>query len=596
MALAFSRRAVLRDGAISAAGLATAALLGCRGSTGETGEGSGTTGGAGVSQSGGSGEGAPKNIKRAPGVNPNVATVPVNNRKVIQGGVYRTTSTSTTTEFDPDIIKGSTDIQIMNDRLLYANGYTMELTNDLLTSYETVDKQGLEMVFKIRPGVKTYNRPPVNGRIFTAKDVAYSLHRKSGILNPKEAVKYARAGQYVGLEKAEAVDDVTVRLKFSAPNAAFMNALSDPRGQMIPVEQDTIGYKDPTKFVGTGAFMETEFVEGTRQVYKANPDYYRKWDEGGRPGFDTWEVSIVADRASTLAAYISNQISYVSGILPEEEQQLKSSAKDSQFFVTPGPTWDMFSFNVENPLFKDKRVLKAFSLALNYQELADPLAKGWIAGAVTHSMFPESLGPEAILKLPGWNLATKQQDIAEAVKMMDAAGYKEGAGMVFKYENSGAPNDTQVRVRDQLRAIWPKMDPKLNAGPDSAAFQGRLQKGDWEARRDNHTSVSDIVLDMRTYWHSDAVTSGRNYMRYSEKYVDDALDKLLTVPTAQERKAIVQPLIKRMYDEGVPLIILRHPPDNFALHGDVGGYDMTTGPWAYPSYTHSRRWLWRTEL
>ena len=26
------------------------------------------------------------------------------------------------------------------------------------------------------------------------------------------------------------------------------------------------------------------------------------------------------------------------------------------------------------------------------------------------------------------------------------------------------------------------------------------------------------------------------------------------------------------------------------------GYDLTTGPWAYPSYTHSRRWLWRTEM
>jgi ABC-type transport system substrate-binding protein len=183
--LQVARRELLRAGALGAAGMAAAALLGCRSSAGTSVDVGGVTSGEGVSQSSGSGEGVPKNIKRAPGVDPKIATVPVNNRKVIQGGTYRTTSTSTTVEFDPDIIKGSTDIQIMNDRLLYANGYTLELTNDMLTSYEVIDKQGLEMVFKIRPGIKTYNRQPVNGRIFTAKDVAYSLLRKSGVLNPK---------------------------------------------------------------------------------------------------------------------------------------------------------------------------------------------------------------------------------------------------------------------------------------------------------------------------------------------------------------------------------------------------------------------------
>ena len=100
---------------------------------------------------------------------------------------------------------------------------------------------------------------------------------------------------------------------------------------------------------------------------------------------------------------------------------------------------------------------------------------------------------------------------------------------------------------------------------------------------------------MRTYWHTKGVTGGRNYMRYSEPWVDEALDKLLTVPTMEERKTVIQPLLKRMYEDGVSLIILRHPPQNFAIQPRVGGFDMTTGPWAYPSYTSSRRWFWQTE-
>src|SRR5439155_678285 len=81
-------------------------------------------------------------------------------------------------------------------------------------------------------------------------------------------------------------------------NGSFMNVLADPRAGIIPVEQDTIGWKDPLKIVGTGAWIETEYVSGQRETFKANPEYYRSWDEGGRPGIDTYEHIVIADRAS----------------------------------------------------------------------------------------------------------------------------------------------------------------------------------------------------------------------------------------------------------------------------------------------------------
>ena len=39
---------------------------------------------------------------------------------------------------------------------------------------------------------------------------------------------------------------------------------------------------------------------------------------------------------------------------------------------------------------------------------------------------------------PGYNPDTKEQDIAEAVKRMDAAGYPGGAGISFKNQPSQA--------------------------------------------------------------------------------------------------------------------------------------------------------------
>ena len=256
-----SRRSVLEGMGVGALGLAGAALLSCGGSTTPAGGGA-SGGGAGNEVSVDSG--VPKNVKRAEGFDPKLGEVAVNNKKVIQGGVFRRAFTDTTREQDPDVSIAGADAETVMDRLVYANGWTMKITPDMLTSYELVDKAGLQMVFKLRPGIKTHNVAPLNGRIFTAKDVAYSIMRKAGKIDPKAAAKYARVAQYAGLDKAEAVDDVTVKLTFSTPNGSIMQALSDPRAQMIATEMDTVGFKDATKIIGTGAWIQTEYLDGSR--------------------------------------------------------------------------------------------------------------------------------------------------------------------------------------------------------------------------------------------------------------------------------------------------------------------------------------------
>ncbi len=539
--------------------------------------------------------GAPKNVKRAEGYDPKMGDVAINNKKKIEGGTVRRHSTDTSREQDPDVSIAGSVMEMVNDRLAYANGWTMKVTPDLLSSYELTDKTGLEMVFKIRPGIKTYNRAPVNGRVFTAKDVAYSLMRKAGKVDAKAAAKYARVTQFAGLEKAEAVDDVTIKLTFSKPNGSIMQALTDPRAQMIPIEQDTIGYKDPTKFVGTGAWIQTEYLDGAREVFKANPDYYRKFDEGGRPGYDTMERITISDRSSALAAFISGQISEYGGVQPQEEPQIKASSKDSQWFLWPGPTWDHIAMNLTLPngMFKDDRVRQAIMLAVDYKALADPLGRGWIYSAITHSQFPESLSSEQVSKLPGYNPATKAADIAEAVKLMEAAGHKDGAGMKFKSINSGpSVSDSNVRVKDMLNSVWKKMEIALGPAPDYASFTNVLNNKDYEFRVYNHTSVPDGAIDAVTYWHT---KGGRNYQGYSQPWADAILDKLSLAQTTQERKDLLQQFTTRILKEGPPLILTRTPPDNLAVRGNVAGYDLVSGPWAYRQYWVGLRWLWQTQ-
>jgi ABC-type transport system substrate-binding protein len=305
------------------------------------------------------------------------------------------------------------------------------------------------------------------------------------------------------------------------------------------------------------------------------------------------EYIAIADRAAQMAAYISNQLSYIGAVKPEEEAQLQASAKDTLWYYWPRYDWDVLSFFMEHPLFKDLRVRKAYQLALDYGKVNDPIyGTKWAPAAVLHSLFPEAFTPAEVLKMPGYNKATKAADIAEAVKLMDAAGHKEGVGMEYKLEAQGASGlDFITRMKQQFESIWPKSNIKISYATDGGAFQARLQKGDWEARFANHNSLPDAVLDARTNYYTGG---SRNYQRDSQPWIDETLDKAFAGQTSAERKAALRPFLERYQNEGLAMIYTAIVPDLYAVHGNVGGLDLVSGAWMYLGTT-SPRWLWQTE-
>jgi len=585
MGTPLERRSVLRGAGLGLAGLAGAALLGCGGKS-DSGSSAGST-----SSAGGGASGAPKNVKRADGFEQKYGVLPVNEKKFVKGGTYRRIATDTSRENDPDVSIALSDWEIIGDRLAYANGFTLAITPDMLASYEWIDKQNL--VLKLRPGIKTHNVAPLNGRIFTAKDVAFSIKRKAGLLDPKLAAsKYPRYAQFDGLTDAVAVDDTTVKLTLSKPNGSLMSALADPRAQMIPVEAEQIGFKDPMKLAATGAWIPTSYVDGTRQTFKANPDYYRNFDEGGRPGWDNYEKVVIIDRGSLVAAFISGQIDVLTAVQPQEESQI-DAVKGVQKSLTTASTWDHFAVNLKLPQFQDDRVRQAFQLALDYKAFSDPLGKGWMYAGPVHSMFPESIPAEEIAKLPGYNPATKAADVANAVKLMEAAGFPQGQGIKFKQINSSAASlDSSVRLKDMWAKAFPKMQVDVSTNTDYAQFTNALNSRTFEARSYNHTSVPDAAIDAYTYYHT---KGGRNYQSYSKPWADAAMDKLLLATTLDERKSIVQAFEKQYIAEGPPLLQIRHPADNLAIASHIAGNDLVSGPWAYNSYGVTPRWTWQTE-
>ncbi len=587
MGTALPRRSMLRGAGMGIAGLAGAALIGCGGgsSPAPSAPASGSPAAAAAS-------GAPKNVVRAEGFDPKFGKVPVNLKKMIPGGKYVRASNDTSRENDPDISAAGADWEFVGDRLATANGFTQKVTPDMLQSFEVADP--LNIILKLRPGIKTHNIAPMNGRVFTAKDVAFNIRRKAGLIDPKQAAaKYARYLQFDGVTDAIAVDDVTIKVTLSKPNGSIMAALSDPRANMLPIEAFDIGFKDPMKFVSTGAWIPTSYVDGTRQTFKANKEYYRSFDEGGRPGVDTYEKLVIADRSSLVAAFISGQIDQLTGVRPEEEPQLNSSVPNAQMSLTPGPTWDNFAVNMKLPQFQDDRVRQALQLAMDYTAFSDPLGKGWLYSGPLHPMFPEATQSEELAKLPGYNPATKAKDIADAAKLMEAAGFKEGQGMGWKQINSNASSlDSSVRTKDIYTKAFPKIAITLSTQSDYAQFTNNMNSRNFEGASKNHTSVPDIAADAMTYYHT---KGGRNYQSYSKPWADTLLEKLQQTVKREDKVALAREFTLRYIKEGPPMLQLRVPPDNIANQSHVAGNDLVSGPWAYNSYQVSPRFVWFTE-
>src|SRR5262245_3522918 len=272
----FSRRAALEGIGTAALGLGSAALLGC-GSTGGGGTGSVAAEKSGQVAGATSGGGLPMNAPKVTG------TIKPGGTWTVSGGA------ETEVESDAGTARGGNIWHKISEKGLEPDPVTGEIRPHVFTSWEIADKQGLQLVLKLHPKLfmAPENRPPWNGRQFTAQDAAWNLERIRGLYAERLKIplaQFQRASLLEGLTKAEAVDNLTVKVTLSKPNSAFFNGLWETRVPFMPREMDDIGYTDRLKMAGPGPFYTVEWVNDVRTRFAKIPRYneFRK----SEPYFD----------------------------------------------------------------------------------------------------------------------------------------------------------------------------------------------------------------------------------------------------------------------------------------------------------------------
>ncbi|MDP7622054.1 MAG: peptide ABC transporter substrate-binding protein, partial [SAR324 cluster bacterium] len=338
-----------------------------------------------------------------------------------------------------------------------------------------VSKDLTSITWKIKKGIKWSD-----GSAFTADDVVftydYCIHPDTGC---------SHTNYYTGISSVKALDRHTVKIQFNVakpfPYSAFV-------GYNTPILQKAqfdgcqgAKAQECTKQnfypIGTGPFKVVDFKANDVIVFEANPNYRNP----NKPAFSKLVFKGGGDATSAARSVLeTGEMDYAWNLQVEPEiltkmQQAGKGTVVSAFgtaverlmvnFANPDPALgeDRSEYiggnNNRNahPFLSDYNVRRALSLAIDRQILVD--AGYGQAGKISCNVLPAP----AIYASTA-NDECKTQNIAEANRLLDAAGWKRGSdgirqkdgvriSILYQTSTNSVRQATQAFIKDMWKQI-----------------------------------------------------------------------------------------------------------------------------------------------
>ncbi len=372
---------MLRGGLAGTAGLAAAALFGCGGSGRDRPTAANTApGAAGAGQKLFNEDVLAVNDPKLP--YPFVVAEPDTAPK--RGGDYREAGQKDLAPLDPIVSTSTTTQMVPNtvgDRLLdfqyggRKSPYKLDIEGDLAQSWE-LSPDGLTYTFRLTDKAKWQNKPPLNGRPFTAEDIRLVYNRNA------TAVNSVSKGYFETMASISAPNATTLQIKLKSPQPDFLVPLASRDSVIYPMELiDNGALANSRDAIGTGPYIATELVKGSHSKFVRNPDYWKP----GKPYIDTIEVRTTPDSNARLAAFRARQLDYHSVGSKEEADVVIAGNPDVNISWSASTTigGSLFAhINMKNPKWQDERVRQAMLLLHDRERMVQVLFGGYGIGAV----------------------------------------------------------------------------------------------------------------------------------------------------------------------------------------------------------------------
>jgi peptide/nickel transport system substrate-binding protein len=429
----------------------------------------------------------------------------------------------------------------------------------LATSWEQPDP--LTWIIHLRDGVRFSD-----GRPLEAADVVWTIE---SLIDPKlttglpgGTLVSAVSGNFASVDRAVALDRLTVAVHMKRPDAGLLFNMSDGLFGVVPRGAGSDFGLHP---VGSGPFRFVSQVQDKEVIVERNHDCWSDAADGAG-NIERVRFMVVPDGITTALELRKGSADVSSNALtPDMVYALRDAPGLETSRATGTNVWYL-NFNVAAGALRDKRVRQAIALAIDRPAIVASLWRG-------HARPAESLLPEG-----HWAAATHEElaqyphDPARAQALLEAAGYRAGKdGVRLRLE-------LKVSTEEESRLLAAVLQQQLRAAgialtirsAEFGTFYSDVTKGAFEMYVLKWVGSNEDP-DIFRYMYSSASfpPKGANRGHYVNAEVDALLAKAAeeTGPAeevlAQRRAEYVQ--VEEILAEEMPSVPLWYP-DSEVVH------------------------------
>jgi len=403
----------------------------------------------------------------------------------------------------------------------------LKLVGDLAESWNISD-DGLAITFQLRKNVNWHDGEP-----FTSEDVKFTYEK---LVDPNTRTPYA--SDYLMVDRLEIVDSYTVRIIYKEP---FSPGLESWGMGIIPQhifeKGDFNSHPANRHPIGTGPYEFVEWKTDERIVLKANKDYFE-----GRPYIDRIIYRIVPDQAVQFLELRKGTIDTM-GLTPDQFQKEAVSEdflENINKFRYPSFGYTYLGYNLKNPLFKDERVRRAITYAVNRQEIIDGVLLG--LGQISTGPFPPT----------SWayneTVPIYEHNSEKAKELLYKSGWqdRDGDGILDK---DGRPFSFTLMTNqgNKMRELCATI---IQFNLKQIGIQVKIRILEWASFIHQYIDKKNfdaVILgwslsrdpDQYSIWHSSQIKEGQyNFVSYSNPEIDRLLVEGRRTFNMEKRKEI----------------------------------------------------------
>jgi peptide/nickel transport system substrate-binding protein len=434
-------------------------------------------------------------------------------------------------------------------------GFTPQLAKSWMWANDS-----LSVAFSLDPKARWHDGKPV-----TAADVKYSF---ATYADPKTHSPVAPLLANIDSVSVRDSSTAVFHFKKRTPEQFY-----DVAFQLFIVPEHVYG-KIPLEALRTSELIKTPIGSGRFRFVGWEPDVrielvadtanYR-----GRPKLDRVTLMPYTEPAAAAAQVLTNQSDFIQAYPIDRIAELDSS-KVARAQTVPTQQYTFLGMNPfvprstrhePHPIFSDIRVRRALSMAVDRTAMLHNVFGD--LGRIGHGPFPMGLTTsDSTLRLPPY-------DTAAAAALLDSAGWKRGSnGMrskngrplrfsMISLATSVPRNKYAVLLQEAFRRLGVRADIEQM---DGKAFQAHVvpegnHAGDFDTML-NAFQPDPSVSGAKQNWATEGIgPEGQNWLFYSNKTVDAALDSSIASFDPAKAKAYASRAFQQVIDD-VPAIWL----------------------------------------